>query len=359
MKISSSLASRLGPGGPARWSPYARPSDPSRGGSVPNTSRPPLRLGPARKEALAPSRSSCRPEATAASDAADPKSRLRGCDKPNPKPKTNQNSKSAGRKREEEPSVQEKHSGGRDGGGGFAFLCALAGHTEPISGISLPLGSDKLYSGSSDGSVRLWDCNSGKCVDVIKMGGKIGCMITHGPWVFVGISKSVEACNSHTGMKFSLHGPSGLVCSMTLKDGMLFAGSGDGRIIAWKFPDEKSDFGPVAILSGHERPVISLSVSATRLYSGSLDKTIKVWDLKTLQCVQTLCDHKAAVTSVLCWDEKLLSCSLDKTIKIWAASKSGDLQAIYTHAEEHVIPTSSTNYYTSFSSPRFSLQFQT
>ncbi|KAL5222837.1 hypothetical protein ABZP36_027550 [Zizania latifolia] len=125
MKISSSLASRLGPGGPARWSPYARPSDPSRGGSVPNTSRPPLRLGPARKEAHAPSRLSCCPEATAASDAAGPKSRLRGCDKLNPKPKTNQNSKSAGRKRDEEPSIQESHSGG----GGFAFLCALAGHT--------------------------------------------------------------------------------------------------------------------------------------------------------------------------------------------------------------------------------------
>lgn len=64
-----------------------------------------------------------------------------------------------------------------------------------------------------------------------------------------------------------------------------------------------------------------------------------VWDLKTLQCVQTLSEHKAAVTSVLCWDEKLLSCSLDKTVKIWAASKSGDLQVIYTHSEEHGVRT--------------------
>lgn len=33
---------------------------------------------------------------------------------------------------------------------------------QAISGISLPLGFDKLYSGSADGSVRIWDCNSGK-----------------------------------------------------------------------------------------------------------------------------------------------------------------------------------------------------
>uniref|UniRef100_A0A0E0JF20 Uncharacterized protein n=1 Tax=Oryza punctata TaxID=4537 RepID=A0A0E0JF20_ORYPU len=356
MTISSSLASRLGPGGPARWSPYPRPSDPGHGAgrsSVPpgggtGTSRPPLRVAPAtarllahptRKGAAAPSGSRCRVEveATAASDASCPNPPRRGCEETKPKPKRNpKNPKPVEREEEEEPPVQESRAGGN---GGFAFLCALSGHTEAISGISLPVGSNKLYSGSADGSVRVWDCNSGKCVDAIKMGGKIGCMITHGPWVFIGITKSVEAWNTQTGMKSSLHGPSGLVCSMTIKDEMLFAGTGDGRIMAWKIPDEKGDSGPLAILRGHERPVISLGVSATRLYSGSLDKTIKVWDLKTLQCVQTLSEHKAAVTSVLCWDEKLLSCSLDKTVKIWAASEFGDLQVIYTYSEEHGVRT--------------------
>lgn len=164
-------------------------------------------------------------------------------------------------------------------------------------------------------------------------------MITHDKWVLFGIPKSVEAWNIQTGMKLSLQGPSGLVCSMTIKDEMLFAGTGDGRIMAWKFPAKENNLGPVAILSGHERQVISLSVSATRLYSGSLDKTIRVWDLKTLQCVQTLSEHKAAVTSVLCWDQKLLSCSLDKTIKVWSASKSGNLQVTHTHSEEHGLRT--------------------
>lgn len=171
------------------------------------------------------------------------------------------------------------------------------------------------------------------------MGGKIGCMITHDTWVFVGIPKSVEAWNTRTGMKLSLRGPSGLVCSMTIKDEMLFAGTADGRIMAWKFPAEEIDSEPVSILIGHERHVISLSASATRLYSGSLDKTIKVWDLKTLQCIETLSEHKSAVTSVLCWDQNLLSCSLDKTVKVWAATESGNHRVIYTHAEEHGLCT--------------------
>jgi len=126
---------------------------------------------------------------------------------------------------------------------------------------------------------------------------------------------------------------------MTVTDGMLFAGTGDGRIMAWKFPSKQSNMEPVSILTGHQRAVISLSISATRLYSSSLDKTIKVWDLMTLKCVQTLSEHKAAVTSVLCWDEKLLSCSLDKTVKLWTLSESGNLQVKYTHAEEHGLCT--------------------
>jgi WD40 repeat protein len=42
----------------------------------------------------------------------------------------------------------------------------------------------------------------------------------------------------------------------------------------------------------------------------------QVWDLTTLQCIQTLSDHTDVVMSVLCWDQFLLSCSLDQTVKV-------------------------------------------
>ena len=157
-------------------------------------------------------------------------------------------------------------------------------------------------------------------------------------------------------MKLNLQGPSGIVCSMTFKGEMLFAGTGDGRIMAWQFPANESNLGPVAILSGHERQVISLSITATRLYSASLDRTSEyenaadlficlwlvnimfvlinsgylsgIWDLATLQCVQTLSEHKAAVTSVLCWDQKLLSCSLCWDQKLLSCSCLGLMVAL-------------------------------
>lgn len=33
---------------------------------------------------------------------------------------------------------------------------------QAVSGIALPSASDKLYSGGKDGTVRLWDCQTGQ-----------------------------------------------------------------------------------------------------------------------------------------------------------------------------------------------------
>ena len=61
-----------------------------------------------------------------------------------------------------------------------------------MNGIALPQGSNKLYSGSSDGTVRLWDCHTGKCANVINLGGEVGSVCSEGPWVFVGMPNVVK-----------------------------------------------------------------------------------------------------------------------------------------------------------------------
>ncbi|XP_039114925.1 zinc finger CCCH domain-containing protein 17 [Dioscorea cayenensis subsp. rotundata] len=219
-------------------------------------------------------------------------------------------------------------------GDSFSLLTPLQGHQKVITGIALPAGSDKLYSGSKDESVRVWDCQTGQCVGVINLGGEIGCMISEGPWIFVGIPNAVKAWNTQTATDLSLSGPTGQVYALVVGNEMLFAGIQDGHILAWKFSAVGNCFEPAASLSGHRLGVVSLVVGAMRLYSGSMDNTIRVWDLVTLQCIQTLTDHTSVVMSVLCWDQFLLSCSLDRTIKVWVATETGSLEVTYTHNEE-------------------------
>ncbi|KAL3524228.1 hypothetical protein ACH5RR_017062 [Cinchona calisaya] len=221
----------------------------------------------------------------------------------------------------------------------FSLLTQLDGHEKVVTGIALPSASDKLYTGSKDETVRVWDCQSGQCAGVFSLGGEIGCMLSEGPWIFVGITNFVRAWNTLTTSDLSLNGPVGQVYALVVGNDLLFAGVQDGTILAWKFNSVTNFFEPAASLKGHNLAVVTLVVGAKRLYSGSMDYSIRVWSLETLQCLQTLTDHSNVVMSVLCWDQFLLSCSLDKTVKVWVATESGNLEVTYSHNEEHGLLT--------------------
>ncbi|KAL7233403.1 hypothetical protein ACSBR1_017098 [Camellia fascicularis] len=219
-------------------------------------------------------------------------------------------------------------------GNGFSLLAKLKGHNKAVTGIALPSGSNKLYSGGKDKTLRVWDCNSGQCVGVVNLLGEIGSMISEGPWVFVGLPDAVKAWNTQTLTDFTLNGPVGQVYAMALGNDMLFAGTQDGTILAWKSNSQSNCPELAASLKGHSHGVVSLVIGADRLYSGSMDNTIRVWDLNTFKCTQTLIGHTGVVMSVLCWESCLLSCSLDGTIKVWVATDGGDLEVTYTHKED-------------------------
>ncbi|KAG5531001.1 hypothetical protein RHGRI_025827 [Rhododendron griersonianum] len=88
----------------------------------------------------------------------------------------------------------------------------------------MPSGSDKLYTGSKDKNVMVWDCQSGQ-VGVINLGGEVGCMLSEGPWVFVGAPNVVKAWNTQTSMDLSLNGPVGQVYALVVGNDLLFAGT--------------------------------------------------------------------------------------------------------------------------------------
>ncbi|KAK7411460.1 hypothetical protein VNO78_02893 [Psophocarpus tetragonolobus] len=221
-------------------------------------------------------------------------------------------------------------------GDGFSTITKLQEHKKAITGIALPVGSDKLYSGSTNGTVRIWDCHTGRCANTINLGAEVTSLISEGPWIFVGLKNVIMAWNTQTMSEFTLDGPKGQVLTMTVGNDILFAGSEDGVISAWRGSSEANSlpFELVASLTGHTKAVVCLTVGGKMLYSGSKDKTIKAWNMDTLQCTMTLNEHTDVVTSLICWDQYLLSSSSDSTVKIWACIEVGTLNVIYTHNVE-------------------------
>ncbi|XP_011092061.1 zinc finger CCCH domain-containing protein 48-like isoform X1 [Sesamum indicum] len=220
-------------------------------------------------------------------------------------------------------------------GSGFTLLKKLEGHTKAVTGISLPSGSNRLYSCSKDKTIRAWDCHTGQCAGSVITDGEAGCLISEGSWLLVGLQTALKAWNLQHHAEFGFGLLAGLVCSMVLDDDKLFAGMEDGSILVWKLNLEALTLEAAEMLKGHQGAVTSLIVgSDNRLYSGSRDCTIRVWDRKNLHCLHTLNRHTRAVTAIICWDNYLLSASLDNTLKIWAATESGTIDVIHEIKED-------------------------
>ncbi|KAI8530431.1 hypothetical protein RHMOL_Rhmol11G0057600 [Rhododendron molle] len=114
------------------------------------------------------------------------------------------------------------------------------------------------------------------CAGVINLGGEVGCMLNEGPWVFVGAPNVVKAWNTQTSMDLSLNGPVGQVYALVVGNDLLFVGTQDGTILAWRFNAVENRFDTAATLKGHTLVVVTLVVGANRLYSGSMDQSMKV-----------------------------------------------------------------------------------
>ena len=133
----------------------------------------------------------------------------------------------------------------------------------------------------------------------------------------------------------TLRGHTGGVVSLVLsEDGKrLFSGSMDSTIKVWDLETGQE----IRTLRGHTNAVWSLALSrdGKRLFSGSMDSTIKVWDVAAGQEIRTLRGHTAQVLSLaLSRDGKrLYSGSFDKTIKVWDLETDKEILTLRGHTE--------------------------
>ncbi len=88
-------------------------------------------------------------------------------------------------------------------------------------------------------------------------------------------------------------------------------------------------------LQGHDKNVTCVAVLPYgNIVSGSLDKTLKIWDADTGKCLHTLQGHDENVTCVAVLPNgNIVSGSWDKTLKVWDAGTSKCLHTLRGHSE--------------------------
>jgi WD40 repeat protein len=82
----------------------------------------------------------------------------------------------------------------------------------------------------------------------------------------------------------------------------------------------KSSLNPPGILSkiliGHTNRISTIQIYNNKIISASWDETVRIWDIKTGECLQTLQGHTSSIDFSLIHGEKFISRSYDK-ILVW------------------------------------------
>ncbi|KAI5661021.1 hypothetical protein M9H77_20344 [Catharanthus roseus] len=184
---------------------------------------------------------------------------------------------------------------------------------------------------------------------IVREEGHIYSLATSGGFLYTGSdSKNIRVWKNFkdfSGFKSN----SGLVKAIVILGDKIFTGHQDGKIRVWKFcgSNKKNAYKRVGSLPTtrdylkcsinpksyvevrrnrnmpwirHYDTVSCLSVDAERglLYSGSWDKTLKVWRLSDSKCIESINAHDDAVNSVVVgFDGLVFTGSADGTVKAW------------------------------------------
>jgi len=173
----------------------------------------------------------------------------------------------------------------------------LSGHRDPVTCLVFHPVYAVLASASEDGSIRLWDYESG---------------------VFE------KALKGHTGTVNS-------IAFEPNTGGLMASSSADLTIKLWNF----ETFECTKTLHGHDHNVswVCFVPAGDFLLSASRDKSIKMWEVSTGFCTKTFREHSDWVRRVAINDSGSLfaSCSNDETVMVWSIDGQQPMQVLAGH----------------------------
>ncbi len=208
-------------------------------------------------------------------------------------------------------------------------------HTDQVWGLEW-INEDMIASSSWDRTIQIWSISSGLKNLTINTGCYIYTLqlLNDRIYLAAGLSNSrISFYNINTGVSIkSLTGHKGVVLNLLLIASDFLASSGnipDNSTRIWNLTTNETKF----IFTGHSHSVLGLKmISSDILASGSLDNTVKLWNLTNGTLIRTLENHTKSIgwSVDMLNSETFLSGSFDRTIKVWNFSTGELLRTIST-----------------------------
>ncbi|CAH9100132.1 unnamed protein product [Cuscuta epithymum] len=176
----------------------------------------------------------------------------------------------------------------------------LYGHTEAVRAVFILSSKKLLFTSGYDQIVRMWDLEEGFSVSSSR---PLGCTVR----------------------------------AVTADSKLLLAGGTDGFIHGWRAEEGNTrllfDFkapqnqNTEFRLWEHQGPITCLAVAFNKIYSGSWDMTVRVWDRSSLKCLTVLM-HNDWVWSLAPHDDTTVATTSGSSIYLWDAGSGMRLSVV-------------------------------
>eukprot|EP00340_Litonotus_pictus_P008334 CAMPEP_0170519876 /NCGR_PEP_ID=MMETSP0209-20121228/5121_1 /TAXON_ID=665100 ORGANISM="Litonotus pictus, Strain P1" /NCGR_SAMPLE_ID=MMETSP0209 /ASSEMBLY_ACC=CAM_ASM_000301 /LENGTH=977 /DNA_ID=CAMNT_0010805861 /DNA_START=685 /DNA_END=3618 /DNA_ORIENTATION=- len=241
----------------------------------------------------------------------------------------------------------------------FKCLFVLKGHTEAVDSSCLLMKNNSLIVASvaKDKALKLWDLtdlyinhinmlletkgtNSENILEPLTFSPEYSAFISNfktskaiivkqSVWTEIGHDQEITFIRASHNQKFLATGGFDKICKVWKLQSTRLKGKDMGEQI------HESTLELVTELKGHTRAVTDISFSkvAKLAATGSTDKTVKVWDLSTGNCISTLTGHLAAVTRTewVYLGTHILTTGSDGLVKLWNLKTSENVVTLNCH----------------------------
>lgn len=215
-------------------------------------------------------------------------------------------------------------------------------HCDAISCLSMHQEQGLLYSASWDKTFKVWRIENSKCLENVKAHDDAvnSVVATVEGMVFTGSAdgtvkvwkrEMLGKVTKHTLLETLLKQECAVTSlAVSPMGSVVYCGSSDGLVNFWEREKQLAHGG---ILKGHKLAVLCLEAAGNLVFSGSADKTICVWRREGMvhTCLSVLTGHTGPVKCLaveedhqsLAQDRRwvVYSGSLDKSVKVWSVSE--------------------------------------
>jgi WD domain, G-beta repeat len=192
-------------------------------------------------------------------------------------------------------------------------------HTGPIVRVVVLEGDEHVVTASFDKTLRVHSLVDGRCIQVLRgHKGDVHDVAACGPGLVASASddKSLRVWNAVAGTcDIVLKCKSSVFAVASIDSDRIVSGCYDGTMDIWS-RSAKRRF--LTLSPKHSGAVRRISVHGGRYASASSDRTTRIWDSQSYQCIATLLGHKDGVLSVAMCDAFIATGSKDKDIRVYS-----------------------------------------